>query len=264
MRSMFRSVSVALVAVLALSAVAVSSASASGGPEWLVNGSGLSGAKATTSSNVGEFHLEHVGFAGEVVCKKESGSGEIKGGNPGTGTATITFSECAVEGKPTCVASSGKVKGVLAASVKTALAYPNAEGSEAASLEALVPVGLTGHPNEFFELEFSGEGCGLVKGLKYKVEATGSEINEPAFGRRCGILAEVGKISGGAFVSTKAGEEAVEGALAFRTLTKANIWESGHKTLTRIECGSSAGGSTLGERGLLKLEAEKERFGWKL
>lgn len=93
-----RMVGAALVAAFALGAVASTSAMAVG-PIWKVAGAKLEAAKseALTGKQTANFVLKGKAFGFievAVTCKKESATGKIIGGEPGTGEATIKFTEC--------------------------------------------------------------------------------------------------------------------------------------------------------------------------
>jgi hypothetical protein len=264
MRSRFRGALVAGMAVVALSAMAASSAFALGGPEWLVAGAKLTGTKTIGSAGIGSFHIKIAGFAA-VMCRNESSSGgEMTGGNPGTGSIEFQFSGCSIEKKTVeeCAVSTGSVRGEIKIPFQTVLAYPvGGAGSTVEADEALVPT-------ESETLTFAGENCGTISGTKAILRAHGTEIKEPAFDKKCGLLAEVGKIESGKFVKGASGAEAKEGALAFPepAITKGELWQPTPGVFTGIECKLEVG--TYGFAtviGLSKVETTtKEEFGWKV
>jgi hypothetical protein len=219
--------------------------------------------RAIKSSNVGALKL--ISSTGVTIeCKKESNAGKIIGGNPGTDSAEITFTECSVAPKTVaeCAASSGSVKGEIKSNVKTVLAYPEGEApTNTRALDAFTPQ----ESNDLFAVfTLEGTNCALLNKEKVEVKATGSLIKINGEERQCGVLAEVGKLVGGAFVRTVSGELATEGALNFKEkpITKAEL-QTGTTTFTKIECKLEAFKATAEEVGLAKEETEPaEEFGW--
>lgn len=187
-----RILGLALVAVFAMSAVAVSSASAAkNGPHWWVcekdatglfsnsecstSGTGWESKELTTGTRKitftsGETKLKTASDL--IVCKKDKGTGEIIGGWPGTDKATITFEECKVTKPFSCeVKNAGGTFGTIITTVNTELVYT---GTKTQAEKEEPPLGIlfktTSSANKLFvELEFSGL-CAF--GAK-KVEATG-------------------------------------------------------------------------------------------
>jgi hypothetical protein len=163
-----------LVAVFAMSAIVSSSAlAAKNGPHWKVKGVEL---KAKESKVIkfksGVTKLE---TASDLIeCKKDSGTGVIIGGWPGTDKAKIKFEECAVTKPFACeVKNAGGTFGTIEVNVNTELVYL----SEAAGLGEKPPLGILfkttkAKENLFVELAFSGI-CAF--GAK-KVIATGTEV----------------------------------------------------------------------------------------
>jgi hypothetical protein len=257
--SQIRILLVSLLAVFAVSAVASGSAQAEG-PVWtghfcIKDASGVWMAKCkaagtgweksvgvlpsgekepVASKNIGSFTLKGTTI---VVCTGETDTGEIIGGNPGTDTSEVKFTKCAVKGKPECEASSGSVNGeVVVKGLKTVLVYkerhPKAgetseEKAKLRALDAFTPE----KENLFVEFKFtiSATKCGTLSGTTVKVKAIGTEITEPAFNQKCGLLAEVGKIVNEKFVATEPGQIAVAGALNFPepAITKAWLEKAG-------------------------------------
>jgi hypothetical protein len=261
---------IALMAVLAM-AVAATSASAVGGPVWIV----LLGAELHVLG-AGEkeaFDSEGLLFTldGTTVidCNKEEDTGEIIGGNPGTDLADIEFLECHVEGKPNCLATNVGEDTILT-EVKTVLVYPHlkAETDEEA-LDAFVPDEAGNLFVEFTLKNAAGTTeCGLLNGVKVNVTATGTEIKEPALNKNCGVLALVGKLNSvtGAFENTVAGGEALLGALNSEgTPTEAELWKPTAKTFQLIECKLQAFGAAATELGISDvLLVSGNEFGWDL
>jgi hypothetical protein len=163
-----RIIGLALVAVCAISAVGVSSASAASekGPHWWIKecvpvekgkfldshckeaGAGkwelreyklLPGEKIpfTSKSGKGKFKTSLV----SVECEKDKDTGELIGGWPGKDEAEVTFEECHVEGKATCkVSTAGAVntETIVIKGVKTELVYV---GTQAQAEKQEEPVG---------------------------------------------------------------------------------------------------------------------------
>jgi hypothetical protein len=297
-----RIIGLALVAVFAMSAVAATAAQAMpptpGGPIWLVGCHKVLAAnkplsrwedaactklkaeggfdfrlfpgetQAITSKNVGTFTLGVPGLI-NMECKSETNTGELIGGNPGTDKSTITFSECTQEGKPECHATGAgeaKESGIIKFSVYTVLVYPKgkAEKPEEA-LDAVGPVGTTEKPNVFVVITTEGKGC-TVNGGKFEPTATGTEYGTPGGKRKCGVLAEVGKLNAEKkFVLTKSGETAVEGALNFpgTAITEAEFWNG--TAFTTIKCKFTTSSFPSVEKGLEEVRTSPEAaFGWEV
>jgi hypothetical protein len=116
-----------LLAVFAVSALASASAYAVKSDEyvWKVNGATL-GAGLTEKAKTagGPFILEGkiATVAVEIECKKqgEVEEGNIKGGNPGTDEATVTFTECKILNQALCkvAVANTKVKTELVEIIK--------------------------------------------------------------------------------------------------------------------------------------------------
>ena len=224
------------------------------------------------SVNVGVFRLKTV--TATIECKKESNSGTLIGGEPGTDQATITFKECSVEGKTVaeCGATSinpgpkGGNAGEIETTVKTVLLYP--EGKKESTTEANDAFFPEGKGNLFVEFELKGTNCGTLNNKKVKVTATGTEVaTEPAFKRKCGVIAEVGKVAGGVFARTESTKEFVEGALNVPgTITEGELWKPGLTGWEKIKCKLEAFSEEAKEVGLTKVETwlEPEEFGWRI
>jgi hypothetical protein len=279
MRSMFRSLLVGLVVVSALGGVAATSAMAVGGPEWIVKGASLEAGKAKTvkGSAVSEFQFNTA--VGNFGCSKESISGEMIGGNPGTGKAAVTLTGCrqVSPNHPNCVLSSGKVSGEVLLSTKAVLVYPAGQTENTkAALVALVPEGLeTGKeplkelkPKVFAILTMQGAECGAFNNWSAPLEAGGTEITEPSFKRQCGLLAQLGKIEAGQFAATASGAQAVEGALSFKGAAGAQegeLWQAGKGSFKKVVCKLVFPDGASEWLGLTRLEtALVEEFGWKV
>src|ERR1039458_1834346 len=218
----------ALVAVFAMSAVAVSAASAAkNGPHWLSSSFGGECIEPTTTKKwefetkakceagtpiittgnwekvLGAVETRKITFTTGVTklrtasdlieCEKDKGTGEIIGGWPGTDKATITFEKCNVT-KPALgceVRSVGQEKfGTIVVSVNTELVYT---GTKTQAEHEEQPLGIlfksVGAGNKkFVELEFNGL-CAL-EGTKKVVEATGEE-HGPGIAGKAGVVCKI-------------------------------------------------------------------------
>jgi hypothetical protein len=198
-------------------------------------------------------------------------------GSPGQSELNnLTLSECALEGKTVaqCGAQSlkpfkGAAAGILEIPVRAVLAYEEgkAGSKEPSALDAFVAVGESSTPNLLVEYELHGTACGgVLNKAKIKVVAEGTEITDPPLKRRCGFLAELGKINAGTFESTKGEEVFKEVGLAAPevSITHAELFHPEAKKFTTISCNASSG--TFGSTrvvAIAKIEAEgKEAFGW--
>ncbi|MHB8241715.1 MAG: hypothetical protein ACYDHN_06960 [Solirubrobacteraceae bacterium] len=240
---------------------------ATGGPEWLVNGTplGAGQARVVGSTNVGTIRIT-TGIA-VFTCQQETGNGELLGGNPGTGVASVSFKQCAVEGKPTCTLSSvpplpeKRVSGEVKFSVKEVLAYQ--KGSRAVPEYAVVPIGTGTEPNTLAKLEIGGTNCGVLNGKVALWKATGTIINEPAFSKHCAMLAQVGQIASGTFGALTALTQVHEGGLSFGSQDEAELWSPGSGTFKTIVCESELLGGNATFASVAKVETVPSTvFGW--
>jgi len=222
------------------------------------------GQTAAISSSGGVFGLDGTT---NILCSSEQDTGELIGGNPGTDLSIIEFLGCAVEGKTVAECGASNVTGmagVVLTEVKSVLVYPHekAETNEEA-LDAFVP---DEAGNLFVEFTLTGTSCGLLNNLKVNVNATGTEIKEPALNKKCGVLARVGKLEGEAFKITKADEEALVGALNSEgTPTEATLWKPTAKTFELITCKLEAFFAASTELGISDITLlSGEEFGWEL
>lgn len=264
-----KTLGLALVAVFAFGAFVAASASAVGGPVWIVlKGTELvvlgAGQSEALTSTGGTFALKG---ATEILCTAESDTGKIIGGNPGTDETSIQFSGCSVEGKTVaeCGASNTATAGLVEVNgIKTVLVYPQGKaGSTTEALDAFIP----GSGNLFVEFTLKGTNCGLLNNIKVNVNATGTEITEPAFNKKCGVLARVGKLnSSNAFVATISGEEALVGALnSEELLTEAELWLPTAKVFNLITCKLEAFSLEASELGVSDVTlVSKNEFGWEV
>jgi hypothetical protein len=110
----------ALLAVLAFSAVASASASATT-PEWFAKGSLLSGTQGVSATSTTPFKFRVLNLNITIECKSASlTSASIT--NPGLGGAVaISLKECAETSKPVCLVS----KTITSGPVNSNLAYVN-------------------------------------------------------------------------------------------------------------------------------------------
>jgi hypothetical protein len=260
---------VAVVAVLAASALAAGTAQAEGGPVW-IHGSGkkvlAAGEKITIkSSGVGAFKLKS--SLATVECKKESAPGELIGGNEGTDKSTITFEECSLEKKSTseCGPKEGKIGPF---EVKTVLGYP--EGKAGGTEEAYDQFFPTPSETVFTKFELTGSNCGLLDNQKVEVVATGTKVTEPPVNAKCGIIAIAGKFTGTTFEKTISGQESELGGLEFPSpaITKEETWNASKKAFEKVTCGlesKSQFSSKAEQIGKVELETSpKEAFGWEI
>lgn len=269
-----RIMGLAIVAVFALSAVVAGAAQAEG-PSWINSGGKLTANKKIKSVNVSSLKLTG---AAPITCTGETNTGELIAHDPGEDTATVTFTGCTGAENTGCTttgagefavknAKEETIAGEIQIKVLTGLMYP--KGSAKGTAEALDGFFPAKSSNLFAEVTFANvTACGTLKGKTIKVSATGTAVhlNQLATGetRKCGVLAQVGKISGGAFVVTKAGETAIEGGLNFpSTAIAAGEWEEG-TAFKEVKCSLEADGAAAGEVGVVKVETEPtaEAFGW--
>jgi len=99
-----RTTCMALLAVLALSAVAAASASATpAGPIWKVAGAKLESGKekAFSSEQTASYELKGKAFGFiniTITCTKAKATGDLIGGTPGKGEATVEYTGCSAGG----------------------------------------------------------------------------------------------------------------------------------------------------------------------
>jgi hypothetical protein len=261
-----RAVFPVLAAVVALCAVGASNASAAGGPEWLVNGAKLTGSKTIAIAKAGKFNLVLQTRPLNYECKSVSGKGSITAGDPGTGEATLLFKECALTGdtvKECALESTNKPErsGEIEFAVKTVLA---SSGEHVAASEAFFPA--KSGSNLFAQLESQGTRCGVYEERLYNLSATGTEVSEPAFNNKCGILMQVGEIKTGAeeeFKSTASGATVIKGGLEGRGDYASEVWQPKTGTYKAITCKMTFDGSETYLAGRFKVETvPAEAFGW--
>jgi hypothetical protein len=278
MRSMFRSTLVVCAVAMAFAAVTAASASATvSGPEWLVKGTPLAAGKTQAVKSTGVGGVQFNQTAASWSCTSESGTGELIGGIPGTGTGTIILKGCSLSGHSveSCALSTSAsvehkmVLGEITFAYKTVLVYP--QGTEGEALEAIVPAGIKGEANTFTKVTASGSGCGeSINGHTGTFSANGTEIKEPAFDKHCGLLAKVGQIKAGAFATLASGGQATEGGLSLplTAITTGELYSPATKTLKEIKCESELTiiGAGVNVSGLLKVETSPtaELFGWQV
>jgi hypothetical protein len=272
MRFISRSALLALVAVFSMSVVAATVAQAEGGPVWITHDGVLP--KKLVSAGSTAFGLEIPAVS--ITCSKETNKGEITGTNPGTGKDTLTFSGCVVPGSLTACVATGVAKagekgtaGVIVLGGKTVLMYAKQGSNSTEADEAFFPEAAN---NVFAEITLKAEpggSCGLLEGKTFLVKAKGTEVNEPAVDRKCGLLAEVGKSNGGSppvFARTASGVLAEAGALGFPgAITSAVVWQEKAKTFESVNCALEMWGSSADVIGTAVVNTgPAEPFGWEM
>lgn len=258
-------------AAVAVSAVLASSAQAVvGGPVWVVKGTELAteAAKEALDTEGGQYTLTGTT---NVVCESMKGTGEIIGGNPGRDLSTLTFEKCHVTSKPNCLAASVGFEDSIQSEVKSVLVYTHEKAeSEAAALDAFTPVPSGSGSGENLFVEFTLKNapgtteCSLLNGFKVDVRAVGTLISDPTqINKQCGLLTQVGKLTGGSFSIVKALEENTVGALNATGVSKeATLWEPTKKTFGLITCKLEAFGEAA-EEGVSDVSlVSKATFGW--
>jgi len=278
----FKSLGLCLVAVFAMSALAASAAQAeeNKGPLWIV-GSPAKGLKAgetraIKSVTVGKPILR--GTAASIECEKGTTTGFLLGGSPGTDVSTTKFENCNVTTQKNCVATGLKPvaspSGEIRVDVYTILAF--ALGSRTSAVDLFAPQGETGKENLFSEFELlnrtgaTTELCNLLNKTKVVVESTGTALKIKGLTRKAGQIAEVGKISGGAFSLTTFGETATVGLLRFgkggAPTKEAELYntEAGKEKYELIKAELNAGAlGTVFEEATAEIETKPaEPFGW--
>ncbi len=196
-------IGLSLAALLALGAVMSATAlAATDGPSWLFNGAMLTGEKQTIlAKNIGAIKFKGPGGV-NIACQKSTTAGqttqaEILGTDPGQTVAEIEMSECTLEGKnltECSVTSAGQsTKGIVKVYTDAVLVYPLNKAKEMAeALNALVPV----NGSLFAETTLEGTKCTPVPNKTVvNLEANGTNITEPTFNKKCGILAQIGEIT---------------------------------------------------------------------
>lgn len=277
-----RIIGLTLVAVFAMSAVAVSSASAAkNGPHWLSSSFGgecieptakgiwafetkakcEAGTPIISTGNwekiLGAGEKKNITFtSGEtrlitasdlIICKKDKGTGEIIGGWPGTDKATITFEECEVTKPFTCkVKNAGGTFGTIVTTVNTELVYTTKKAGE----EEKSPLGIlfktTSAKNKLFvELEFSGI-CAF--GPK-KVEATGEE-HGPGIPGVAGVVCKIVE-------PAEANKVVHEIECAEKAQQKFFYWEGG--VIKEGKAGLKLGSEVAEQVGSAKIELESKK-----
>lgn len=274
----FKIIGLCLVAAFVMSAVVATAAQAAEGPLWIVGASGKPLAagetRTITTKGVGNSFKLTSALA-NVICKKLEGTGVLLGGKPGTDNARIVFKECSIEGHPACTVTSiaplkATVLGEIIVDVYTKLVYPKGGKEGESALDAFAPVGTSGSPNLFVELETESSvaNCATFSKIKIPVEASGTELKIHAETRKCGPLAEVGTIVGGAFSLSKPGVTAKIGLLRLPSTsipTEAEASEGG--SFVPITCTLEVRGhGAANEIATSEIEIEKpvagEVFGW--
>jgi hypothetical protein len=159
MRSMFRSVLVALVATLAVGAVTAAGASAFS-LQWKVNGALLEAGQTQSITASGPVFVMETGLL-KITCNKSTGEGVVSGGKPGTSKlTTLTFTECYTASAGCEVRSAGGTFGTIAlANLPTTLKVGKRKSKVEVLADNLEPNGGPGGSKEFVTLEFKGTEC---------------------------------------------------------------------------------------------------------
>jgi hypothetical protein len=259
---------VTALAAVAASAVTTSGALAvEGGPVWVVKGVEMKTEteKEALTSEGGQYTLTGTT---NITCETEKATGELLGGNPGRGLSSVTFEKCHEEAKTKCLATNVGEDTIFSEN-KTVLVYPHGEpGIEREALVAITPDTEGESENLFTEFTLKNESgttaCSLLNGFKVDVLATGTLINDPSqIKKKCGLLAQVGKLAAGIFSITKALEENAIGALnATGVGSEATIWETTKKTSGSISCKLEAFGEAHEEGVSDVLLSSNAAFGW--
>lgn len=256
----------ALLAVFAFSAIAAASASAEG-PFWIVLLLSpeelkllVAGEEFALKSTGGEFKLDGPTI---IQCLKQTATGMILGGDPGTSTNTIVFEECAVESARNCLAGTNGAD-LIELVVPSMLMYVDTE-ERLEALNAFFPS--TGETFVEFTLKNATgaitELCGLLNNMKVPVLAAGTQV-KTLENKKCGVLALVGKLDAEAkFVATLSGEEALTGAVNSSGVTEALTLNEGKTAFELIECKLSAFSGVATELGISDVTLETgDLFGW--
>jgi hypothetical protein len=263
----------ALVAVFAMSALAATGAQATvtGGPVWITSaGPLLSGSK-----NIGK--VEAVGVqtlkstALTVECETvhivTTSVNTINGGNPGTDKAELRFDHCHTASPKTCTVFGGGAppkSEEIWAKVRSVLGYAKGKTEKEPIYDEFFPE----ETNNTFTTISPDEitACAAIEGKTFAVKATGTEAPKPVgFGtRKCGVIAEVGKIKAGAFEPAKSGELVKLGGLRLPTtpITEKEDWNSETKKFEMVKCALTVAGSAGTQSGIASVElAGGEEFG---
>ena len=266
--------------VVSMLGAAAAQAEGNKGPLWIV-GSPAKGLKAgetraTVSRTVGVPIFR--GAALSIECEKATTTGFLLGGSPGTAVATIKFEKCNIEGQKNCIVTGlrpvASPAGEVRVDVYTILAFP--KGSRTSAVDIFAPQGEAGRENLFSEYESlnkvgaSTELCNLLNKQKVIVEAIGTALKIKGLTRKAGQIAEVGKISAGAFSLTVFGETATIGLLRFGKggvpVSEAELYntEAGKEKYELIKAELNAGDKgTVFEEATAETETSPaEAFGW--
>jgi hypothetical protein len=262
--SRFRLLVASLVATFAFGAVVAGGALAVEGPIWIHEG-GVEVEEQTETKNAIKLEAENVGSfvlkssLATIECTELSGPSYLMGANPGKDLSTIDFKGCTVGGKSECWAGQEHTGQIPEFEVRTLLGYPEGSaGSEEEAYDQFYPVN---SETVFVEFRIVGPACGLLKGQKVKVVATGTTVG----GAKCGIIGIAGKFTElNEFVRVLAGEEAVQGGLEFPNpaITKEEIWNG--TAFEKVTCSLEAKSllsSKAEQIGTVKLTGA-EAFGW--
>lgn len=271
----------ALVAVLAFSAVGAASASAEG-PVWIVLLLNPEELMVLAAGETEEFLSDGENFVldapnGNIVCLTEQDKGLIIGGNPGTDLATIEFLHCFVEGHEECLAGNlaAPEDDTIDVEVRTVLVYPDPLGpNDEEALDAFFPDNETTGSDTFVTFTIKEDKFGACPigfgGQKVNVVASGTEVTavgEVLFDKRCGVLAWVGWLNASnVFELTVSGQEVLVGALNSEgTPTEAIILNANVELIVcKLEVTGFFAGEAL-ELGISHIDlVSGDEFGWEL
>jgi hypothetical protein len=171
-----------LVVALAMSAIAAASASAAKtGPHWTVESKELaSGQAKKVDFNGGETEMQDNSTTFD--CRELKGSGELKGGSPGTGKTTVEFEGCSVKtGSESC---TFKIK----EQDNAELVY---DGTEAQIREETSPLGLllkTSKGKEKVFGQWEASDSGFCEAFYGPLDAVGKQEHGPGIEGITGLL----------------------------------------------------------------------------
>jgi len=300
----FHLLGLALFAMLAFSAVAAVNASAEG-PVWIVllcvnegpnKGHYLDSACTLFDSALeGEWELLlHTLAAGEeeefkseggvfvlngpggnnIECLSEVDTGHIIGGNPGTDLASIEFLHCFLQGHEECLAGNLAAPNddTIHVEVQTVLVYPDTSTAPNTleALDAFFPDNKTLGSDTFVTFTLKEDSFFACLGFagEVNVVANGTDVAEPAFHKKCGVLAWLGKLNANdVFELTISGEEVLLGAIKSEGTPKEALLEKG-TTFELIECLIEVTGLFSGaaeELGISHVDlVSGNEFGWEV
>jgi hypothetical protein len=227
-------------------------ASASGNPYWIT---GTTTNKLATGSSKsitalrGKGSQKLVTIAATILCGKVTvGSGaKIIGGEPGTDSGSLIYSECIVEGAPTCkpnsfkpVATEGTIETEpLSTTLLTRKGKKPTENN--AVLDGFKPTGAT----NFANIEFKSACSATLKKVKLEVSVTS--------GDKYGVIAELGKF---ATAGGTCEEEKVEVVKIGCVKAPATAITEAEEGATVVKAGLTAAGGSASYVGEAEVEVE--------